>query len=118
MIKNLITCLIKYVNLLSNNSFFSLFVQAGRNFHKKSSMASVKRLMGSLEKSAVVESSNFDLPIVQHAAATARLLPTNFDARVNWPHCETIAEIRDQGGCGSCWVRTLATAEFNFSMKI
>lgn len=30
-------------------------------------------------------------------------LPTEFDARLNWPNCPTIREIRDQGSCGSCW---------------
>ena len=33
-------------------------------------------------------------------------LPKEFDAREEWPHCETISEIRDQGSCGSCWVGT------------
>lgn len=32
-------------------------------------------------------------------------LPENFDARTNWDKCPTIGEIRDQGSCGSCWVR-------------
>ena len=31
-------------------------------------------------------------------------LPKNFDARKVWRNCDTIAEIRDQGSCGSCWV--------------
>ncbi|XP_046688746.1 cathepsin B-like [Homalodisca vitripennis] len=30
-------------------------------------------------------------------------LPENFDSRLQWPHCPTIREIRDQGSCGSCW---------------
>ena len=31
-------------------------------------------------------------------------LPKNFDARVQWPNCPTLKEVRDQGSCGSCWV--------------
>lgn len=32
-------------------------------------------------------------------------LPDSFDARQQWPDCPTIPQIRDQGSCGSCWVR-------------
>lgn len=32
-------------------------------------------------------------------------LPDTFDARQQWPKCTTIQQIRDQGSCGSCWVR-------------
>jgi cathepsin B len=30
-------------------------------------------------------------------------LPQNFDARQNWPNCQSIGAIRDQSSCGSCW---------------
>jgi len=30
-------------------------------------------------------------------------LPTEFDARKQWPNCPSISEIRDQSSCGSCW---------------
>ena len=31
-------------------------------------------------------------------------LPTNFDARTNWPECESVINhVRDQSNCGSCW---------------
>ena len=31
-------------------------------------------------------------------------LPTNFDARVQWPECAgVIGFVRDQSDCGSCW---------------
>jgi len=33
-------------------------------------------------------------------------LPTNFDARIQWPAC--IHPIQDQGNCGSCWAFALA----------
>lgn len=29
----------------------------------------------------------------------------NFDARKRWRHCVTIKDVRDQGNCGSDWVR-------------
>jgi len=30
-------------------------------------------------------------------------LPKAFDARTRWPACRSIATIRNQGSCGSCW---------------
>lgn len=38
------------------------------------------------------------------AGYTSDELPKSFDARVEWPHCPSISEIRDQSSCGSCWV--------------
>jgi cathepsin B len=30
-------------------------------------------------------------------------LPDSFDARASWPECRSIAHVRDQANCGSCW---------------
>ena len=30
-------------------------------------------------------------------------IPTNFDAREQWPSCTGMAEVKDQSACGSCW---------------
>lgn len=45
------------------------------------------------------------LPLSRVWFAENMVLPENFDAREQWPNCPTIKEIRDQGSCGSCWVR-------------
>ena len=35
---------------------------------------------------------------------TLPTIPSEFDARNEWSHCQTINLIRHQGQCGSCWV--------------
>jgi cathepsin B len=37
-------------------------------------------------------------------------LPKEFDPREEWPECESIGQIMDQSGCGSCWAFGAVTA--------
>jgi cathepsin B len=41
---------------------------------------------------------------------TSQALPDTFDARTNWNNCPSIAFIRDQASCGSCWAVSSAEA--------
>jgi len=71
--------------------------KAGRNFHKDTPMNYLKGLMGTKigKKSP--------LPVHKVAEEDRVELPDEFDARENWPKCTSIAEVRDQSSCGSCW---------------
>lgn len=51
------------------------------------------------------DNDKYRLPSMKHAVPND--LPESFDARTQWPYCPTIREIRDQGSCGSCWVKIL-----------
>ena len=39
-----------------------------------------------------------------HDLSAREIIPETFDARIKWPNCDTIKEVRDQGACGSSWV--------------
>eukprot|EP01105_Mastigella_eilhardi_P024358 TRINITY_DN6350_c0_g1_i3.p1 TRINITY_DN6350_c0_g1~~TRINITY_DN6350_c0_g1_i3.p1 ORF type:complete len:338 (+),score=80.22 TRINITY_DN6350_c0_g1_i3:38-1015(+) len=45
------------------------------------------------------------LPTKLHAEEAFTALPASFDARENWPDCQSIKMIRDQSDCGSCWAQ-------------
>ena len=53
----------------------------------------------------VLKGGYLDKPLPVKDITPQKNLPDTFDARTNWPNCPTIQEIRDQGACGSCWVR-------------
>jgi cathepsin B len=59
---------------------------------------SVKRLMG--VRPEYFEQHKLLTPIEHNVPND---LPATFDARVQWPNCASLKEIRDQGSCGSCW---------------
>lgn len=69
--------------------------KAGQNF-KGWTTDDVRMLLGTWKH------PNRRLPRVVNPYV-AKDLPTNFDAREQWPNCPTIKEVRDQGACGSCW---------------
>jgi cathepsin B len=71
--------------------------KAGRNFHRGGKERYIKYLMGVHPRN-----KEFRLKEFVHEQVP-KDLPTNFDARTQWPDCPTIKEVRDQGACGSCW---------------
>lgn len=63
------------------------------------SVSDIRRVLG------VIKNPNprTPLPKKQFSPAELKDLPTQFDARLQWPYCPTMKEIRDQSNCGSCW---------------
>nr|ATU82412.1 venom C1A protease 1 [Lethocerus distinctifemur] len=70
---------------------------AGENFDPATPPSYIKKLLGGRKPPKVT------LPVKEMEAQTRTPLPANFDSRKKWPHCPTIANIYDQGACGSCW---------------
>ena len=62
--------------------------------------------------SAVPAHQQPTLPVAAAAAATTSTtpLPESFDARTEWKGCASIATVRSQGKCGSCWAFSSAEA--------
>nr|CAH04630.1 cathepsin B [Suberites domuncula] len=57
----------------------------------------IRRQMG------VLQGGPLDIKLPEKDITPLKDVPDMFDARMQWPDCPTIKEIRDQGACGSCW---------------
>jgi len=86
------TQLIEYVNEL--NSTWT----AGRSYLDYVPLHQVKRMCGVIPAAHGTKRRE-----MIHDKKNYKDLPKSFDARVQWPACPTIQEVRDQGACGSCW---------------
>ncbi|OQV13907.1 Cathepsin B [Hypsibius exemplaris] len=84
--------LITYVNELNTTW------RAGRSYLDHVPLHQVKRMCGVIPHPMGVKP-----PVRLHDKEGYQDLPKEFDARVQWPNCPSIKEVRDQGACGSCW---------------
>ncbi|XP_038052351.1 cathepsin B-like cysteine proteinase 3 [Patiria miniata] len=78
--------------------------KAGANFARETAASLLERFSTpglSLEKAPKA-------PIVKHGRAGA--LPTEFDARTQWPHCPSIGRVHDQGRCNGGYALSAAAA--------
>ncbi|KAF6217104.1 hypothetical protein GE061_001457 [Apolygus lucorum] len=76
--------------------------RAGPNFRPDYPLGSIKRLLGNLEQSGPIGSTN----LVTYSGTE---IPAEFDSRKEWPNCPTISHILDQSHCGSCWAVSIAS---------
>lgn len=74
--------------------------QAGRNFENTFTKRHIKHLLG-----LKTRPGGSKLPPLEDDEDEDLELPKTFDARTKWSSCVSLQEIRDQGPCGSCWVR-------------
>lgn len=78
-------------------------IQAGRNF-QPSFAKDVRNLLG-VDIEASRKYTLGTMEVKTFLGNGIKDLPDNFDARDKWTNCPTLKEVRDQGNCGSCWVR-------------
>jgi len=64
-------------------------------------IADVKVMLGTV----VPGEEGYFEPLVEKKAFLTEdsAIPESFDARTNWANCPSIARVRDQSNCGSCW---------------
>jgi len=84
--------MVQKINSIPNLSWKASTEQGG--LINGASLKEIKTLLG-------VRPGGPQLPKKTYPKSNA--LPTNFDARTNWPNCPTIKVIRDQSACGTCW---------------
>lgn len=88
----------KHIDFVNANPN-STWTAGVNNKFEGASLKEVKSLMGTIVDPEWTVQGH----IKEHEIDEASL-PAEFDARTNWPECESVINhVRDQSNCGSCW---------------
>lgn len=80
---------------------------AGRNFPEDTPMEKLKLLNGVIGNPEIFNHTNTrTIHVIPEA------IPETFDGRTHWSNCPSLKNIRNQGSCGSCWVRLIFSLFF------
>lgn len=83
---------------------------AGKNFAENTTVEYLHRLAGI---KGLHPDKNYK-PKILEREVNIEAIPESFDARNQWSYCSSLFRIRNQGGCGSCWVFTNFFYIFSF----
>jgi len=84
------------IDRIQNDATITWKAGVNTKFNPSKRPEEFSHLMGTLE-----EKAEDKLPMKIMSAATD--IPDSFDPRDQWPNCNILNEVRDQGTCGSCW---------------
>lgn len=81
--------------------------KAKQNFPEYMTKEEIVQLLGSKSLTGVPKSpvKENDSKYVENSE-----LPDFFDARIQWSHCKTIGQVRNQGNCKNCWAFSTTSA--------
>ncbi|KAK6755388.1 hypothetical protein RB195_014013 [Necator americanus] len=82
------------------------YVNKNQQFFK----AAVPKFSMESMKAKLMDVKYLAAPSHEEELAIDAAIPDSFDARVQWPQCSSISNIRDQSDCGSCWAFGAAEA--------
>jgi len=81
-----------------NSNAASTWVAGHNSYFDNMEIEDIDRLMGTKPTPEWMKLDELDEEVASNAD-----IPDTFDARTQWPGCDSIKEVRDQANCGSCW---------------
>jgi len=84
------------IEKINNNPEISWKAGVNAKFDINKKPEDFAHLFGALEEPEHLKLPRKEIPVLKD-------IPASFDPRDQWPDCDSLFEIRDQGSCGSCW---------------